>query len=231
MSSRALAALIKPTVQVGPPVVTRVRRGSGSGSNPTIGMSLATGTGPRLLLCGLYNEEGSGSAYASGLSISGGASLTEITAGRFFAAQGASDHRGQLYWVQSDASGSTDFDVTLSNSDTTQLVVAEITGYDTNDPLGVPISEAQNSSAGLSDALMTTRADSLIVVFAAGERHPVTPGASITTELHDEIQSHDAVFLGHVSAPTVASYPIAIDFDDDSANDGGGLWAVEVKSA
>ena len=232
MSTRVLPALIKPPVAPGgPPIITKVTRGSGSGSNPPIGVTLGTVSGPRLVLVGLYNKDGFGSAYAAGVAISGGPSLAENMGARFIGSRGSDDHRGQLFWIETAASGPTTFDVTLATSDTTQLVAIEMAGYNAADPLGAIIPAQANINAGLSQNITTTALDSLLVVFAGGEKHPANPGAGITTELNAEVLTDDVVYVGQRSAPTIASYPVALDFGDGNFNDGGGMWVAEVKAA
>lgn len=213
------------------PVITKVTRGSGSGADPSITITLGTVSKARLVLVGLYNKEGFGSVYASALDISGGASLSEETSARFAAQRGGDRHKGQLFWLKTDASGSTTFDVTLSTSDTTQLVAIELSDDADADALGAIIVDQADSNAGLSESITTTAADSLLVVFAAGERHPVNPGAGITTEINDEILTNDVVYVGRRAAPTATSYSMAIDFDNDNFDDGGGMWVVEVKES
>jgi len=232
MSTRVLPALIKPAVvPSGPPVITKVTRGSGSGANPPIGVTLGAVSSPRLVLVGLYNKEGFSSVYAGGVAISGGASLTEDTRARFTANRGGDRHKGQLFWIVTDASESTTFNVTLGTSDTTELVAIELSGYNAAGPLGNIVPDQASSNAGLSASIATTALDSLLVVFAGGEKHPASPGAGITTELNDEILTDDVVYVGQRSAPTITSYAMAIDFGNDNFDDGGGMWVAEVKGA
>ncbi len=232
MSTRVLPALIKPAVAVGgPPVITKVTRGAGSGGNPPISVTLGTVSSPRLVLVGLYNKEGFASVYATGVSISGGSSLTEETLARFAANRAGDRHKGQLYWIVTDASGPTTFDVSLSTSDTTQLVAIELNSYNGADPLGNIVPDQADRNGGLLETITTTALDSLLVVFAGGEKHPVAPGAGITTEINDEILTDDVVYVGRRAAPAVTSYSMAIDFGVAGFFDGGGMWVAEVKGA
>lgn len=210
--------------------IDKVTHGGGTGANPNISITLGSTTTDRLLLCALTNNEHSGSVYATGLKVSGGSAMTEVTGARATQIVSSDRHKVQLFWIEETTStGSTTFNVTISTSDDVNLIVYEITGADNSSPIGA-VQTNTGTGADQTFSLTTTAADSYIVCCCDGENNPASPATGITEDIDVNYESDEVVFTGHRSAATATSYTVGCNVSGSFGN-GGASWAVEVLAA
>lgn len=210
--------------------IDKVTHGQGSGSDPTISITLGSTTTGRLLLCAVANEEGFNTVYASGCKVSGGTAMTEETTARATRTVSSDRHKVQLFWIEETSStGATDFDITIANSDDTNLIVYEITGANNSAPIGAV---STNSSGGTDQtfSLTTTVANSNIICCTQGENSTASPAAGITEDIDVNFGGDNFIFSGHRGPDPINTYDVGCT-TSGSTGTGGASWAVEIKAA